>query len=31
MPSWGSQTNLNNQNDDWCDKKDEKTDSKVRL
>jgi len=28
MPSWGSQTNVNNQNDDWCDKKDEKTDSK---
>ena len=31
MPGWGSQTNVNNQNDDWCDKKDEKTDSKVRL
>ena len=37
--NWGSQTNLNQDSDDWCtkkddkkdDRKDDKTDDKVRL
>lgn len=35
MTGWGSQKNLNQDSDDWCtkneDKKDDKTDDKVRL